>query len=234
MQAIVQDTYGSADVLQLKEIDRPQVGTDEVLIRVHAAGVDFGVWHLMTGFPYAVRLVMGVRKPRNPVRGMEVAGVVEAIGADVTAFKPGDEVFGVSEGSFAEYARASHTKVLHKPSNLTFEQAAVVPISATTALAGLRAAKIEAGQKVLVIGAGGGVGSFAVQLARSMGAEVTGLCSTSKLEFVRSIGATHTIDYTREDFADGSRKYDAIIDLAGNRSVSHLRRALSSARPSGW
>jgi len=227
MQAIVQDAYGSADVLQLKEIDRPQVGADEVLLRVHAAGVDFGVWHLMAGFPYAIRLVMGVRKPRNPVRGMEVAGVVEAIGTNVTAFKPGDEVFGVGEGSFAEYARASQTKLLHKPSNLTFEQAAVVPISATTALVGLRAAKVEAGQKVLVIGAGGGVGSYAVQLARSMGAEVTGVCSTSKLDFVRSIGATHAIDYTREDFADGTRKYDAIIDLAGSRSVSHLRRALT-------
>jgi len=227
MQAIVQDAYGSADVLQLKEIDRPQVGADEVLLRVHAAGVDFGVWHLMAGFPYAIRLVMGVRKPRNPVRGMEVAGVVEAIGTNVTAFKPGDEVFGVGEGSFAEYARASQTKLLHKPSNLTFEQAAVVPISATTALVGLRAAKVEAGQKVLVIGAGGGVGSYAVQLARSMGAEVTGVCSTSKLDFVRSIGATHAIDYTREDFAAGTRKYDAIIDLAGSRSVSHLRRALT-------
>jgi len=227
MQAIVQDTYGSADVLQLREIDRPQVGADEVLIRVHAAGVDFGVWHLMAGLPYAVRLVMGVRKPRNPVRGMEVAGVVEAIGTNVTAFEPGDEVFGVSEGSFAEYTRASQTKLLHKPSNLTFEQAAVVPISATTALAGLRAAKVETGRKVLVIGAGGGVGSYAVQLARSMGAEVTGVCSTSKLDFVRSIGANHAIDYTREDFADGTRKYDVIIDLAGSRSVSHLRRALT-------
>jgi len=227
MQAIVQDAYGAADVLHLREIARPTVGADEVLIRVHAAGVDFGVWHLMTGLPYAVRLVMGVRKPRNPVRGLEVAGVVEAAGVNVTAFKPGDEVFGVGEGSFAEYARASQTKVLHKPSNLTFEQAAVVPISATTALMGLRAAKVEPGQNVLVIGAGGGVGSYAVQLARSLGAEVTGVCATAKLEFVHSIGATHTIDYTREDFADGTRKYDVIIDLAGSRSVSHLRRALT-------
>jgi NADPH:quinone reductase-like Zn-dependent oxidoreductase len=227
MQAIVQDTYGSADVLHLSEIDRPQVGAGQVLVRVHAAGVDFGVWHLMAGIPYAVRLVMGLRRPRNPVRGLEVAGVVEAVGANVTAFKPGDEVFGASDGSFAEYARASQTKLLHKPSNLTFEQAAVVPVSATTALAGLRAAKVVAGQKVLIVGAGGGVGSYAVQLARSMGAEVTGVCSTSKLEFVRSIGATHAIDYTREDFADGTRRYDAIIDLAGSRSISHLRRALT-------
>jgi NADPH:quinone reductase-like Zn-dependent oxidoreductase len=227
MKAIVQDTYGSADVLQLREIDRPQIGADDVLIRVHAAGVDFGVWHLMAGVPYAVRLVMGVRKPRNPVRGTEVAGVVDAIGSNVTAFKPGDEIFGVCEGSFAEYARASQTRVLHKPSNLTCEQAAVVPVSATTALVGLRAAKVEAGQKVLVIGAGGGVGCYAVQLARTMGGEVTGVCSTSKLEFVRSLGATHVIDYTREDFADGGRQYDVIIDLAGSRAVSHLRRALT-------
>ncbi|CAG1770938.1 partial Crotonyl-CoA carboxylase/reductase, partial [uncultured bacterium] len=228
MKAIVQDTYGSADVLQLREIDRPQIGAGDVLIRVHAAGVDFGVWHLMAGIPYAVRLVMGVRKPRNPVRGTEVAGVIEAIGSNVTAFKPGDEVFGVCEGSFAEFARASQTLVLHKPSNLTFEQAAVVPVSATTALVGLRAAKVESGQKVLVIGAGGGVGSYAVQLARTMGAEVSGVCSTSKLEFVRSLGATHVIDYTKEDFADGGRRYDVIIDLAGSRAVSHLRRALTS------
>jgi NADPH:quinone reductase-like Zn-dependent oxidoreductase len=227
MQAIVQDTYGSADVLQLREIARPQIGANDVLIRVHAAGVDFGVWHLMAGFPYAVRLVMGVRKPRNPVRGQEFAGVVDAIGANVTALKTGDEVFGVSDGSFAEYARASQARVLNKPSNLTFEQAAVVPISATTALVGLRAAKVKAGQRVLVVGAGGGVGSYVVQLARSMGAEVTGVCSTSKLEFVRSIGATHVIDYTREDFADGGCRYDVIIDLAGSRAVSHLRRALT-------
>lgn len=228
MQAIVQDTYGSADVLQLRDIDRPQIGADEVLIRVHAAGVDFGVWHLMAGVPYAVRLVMGVRRPRNPVRGLEVAGVVEATGANVTAFRAGDEVFGASEGSFAEYARASQARVLHKPANLTFEQAAVVPVSATTALVGLRAAKVEAGQKVLVIGAGGGVGSYVVQIARSMGAEVTGVCSTSKLDFVRSIGATHVIDYTRHDFADSGLAYDVIVDLAGSRAVSHLRRALTA------
>jgi NADPH:quinone reductase-like Zn-dependent oxidoreductase len=228
MRAIVQDTYGSADVLQLREIDRPQIGANEVLIRVHAAGVDFGVWHLMAGFPYAVRLAMGVRKPRNPVRGLEVAGVVEAIGANVTAFKTGDEVFGAAEGSFAEYARASQARLLHKPSNLTFEQAAVVPVSATTALVGLRAAKVEAGQKVLVIGAGGGVGSYVVQIAREMGAEVTGVCSTSKLDYVRSIGATHVIDYTREDFADRGFEYDVIIDLAGSRAVSLLRRALTA------
>jgi NADPH:quinone reductase-like Zn-dependent oxidoreductase len=227
MQAIVQDSYGSADVLQLREIARPQVGADDVLIRVHAAGVDFGVWHLMAGLPYAVRLVMGVRKPRNPVRGTEVAGVVDAVGANVTTLKVGDEVFGVCEGSFAEYTRASPSRVLNKPSNLTFEEAAVAPVSATTALVGLRAANVQSGQSVLVIGAGGGVGAYVVQLARSMGAEVTGVCSTAKLEFVHSLGAKHVIDYTREDFADGAHRYDTIIDLAGNRAVSHLRRALT-------
>ncbi len=228
MQAIVQDTYGSADVLQLRRIDRPAIGADEVLIRVHAAGVDFGVWHLMTGTPLAVRLVMGVQRPRNPVRGLEVAGVVSATGANVTAFKEGDEVFGASEGSFAEYARASQGRLLHKPSNLTFEQAAVVPVSATTALVGIRAAKVKAGQTVLVIGAGGGVGSYVVQIARAMGAVVTGVCSTGKLDFVRSLGATHVVDYTREDFAASGLKYDVIIDLAGSRAVSHLRRALAA------
>jgi NADPH:quinone reductase-like Zn-dependent oxidoreductase len=227
MQAIVQDSYGSADVLQLREIARPQIGANEVLVRVHAAGVDFGVWHLMAGLPYAVRLVMGVRKPRNPVRGTELAGVVDAVGTNVTTFKVGDEVFGVGQGSFSEYTRASPARLSPKPANLTFEQAAVVPVSATTALVGLRAAKVEAGQKVLIIGAAGGVGCYTVQLARSMGADVTGVGSTAKLEFVRSLGATHVIDYTREDCADGSRRYDAVIDLAGNRAVSHLRRALT-------
>ncbi len=227
MKAIVQDEYGSADVLHLREIERPKIGAEDVLVRIHAAGVDFGVWHLMAGLPYAVRLVMGVRKPRNPVRGVEFAGVVDEIGSKVSAFKPGDEVFGVCDGSFAEYARASQTLVLHKPANLTFEQAAVVPVSATTAVVGLRSAKVETGQKVLVIGAGGGVGCYAVQLACTMGAEVTGVCSSSKLEFVRSIGAVHVIDYTKEDFAQGGRQFDVIIDLAGSRTVSHLRRALT-------
>lgn len=227
MKAIVQDRYGSADVLQLREIDRPRPRADEVIVRVHAAGVDFGVWHLMEGMPYAVRLAMGLRRPSNPVRGIELAGVVEEVGTNVTAFKPGDEVFGIGDGSFAEYARASESKLLHKPSNLGFAEAAVVPVSATTALAGLRAAKLEAGQTVLITGAGGGVGSYAVQLARTMGAEVTGVCSTSKLDFVRSLGAAHVIDYTREDPTAGDRTYDAIIDLAGSREVASLRRVLA-------
>lgn len=227
MTAIVQDRYGSADVLQLREIERPRPRADEVIVRVHAAGVDFGVWHFMEGMPYAMRLVSGLRRPRNPVRGLELAGVVEAVGAEVTAFAPGDEVFGIGDGSFAEYARASQAKLVHKPSNLRFDEAAVVPVSATTALVGLRAANLEAGQKVLITGAGGGVGSYAVQLARAMGAEVTGVCSTSKLDFVHALGAAHLIDYTREDITAGDRTYDAIIDLAGSRSVSTLRRVLS-------
>jgi len=227
MTAIVQDRYGSADVLQLREIERPRPRADEVIVRVHTAGVDFGVWHLMEGMPYAVRLATGLRRPRNPVRGLELAGVVVEVGAKVTAFAPGDEVFGTGQGSFAEYARASQSTLVRKPSNVAFEAAAVVPVSATTALVGVRAAKIEAGQKVLIIGAGGGVGSYAVQLAREIGAEVTGVCSTSKLDHVRSLGATHVIDYTREDITAGARTYDAIIDLAGRRSISTLRGVLS-------
>lgn len=227
MTAIVQDRYGSADVLQLREIERPRPRADEVIVRVHAAGVDFGVWHLMEGVPYAVRLGTGLHRPRNPVRGLELAGVVDEVGAKVTAFAPGDAVFGIGEGSFAEYARASQSKLVHKPSSLGFEEAAVVPVSATTALVGLRAAKARAGQTVLITGAGGGVGSYAVQLARAMGAEVTGVCSTSKLDFVRSLGAAHAIDYTQEDITSGDRTYDAIIDLAGSRGVSALRRALA-------
>src|SRR5689334_20857493 len=207
MTAIVQDRYGSADVLQLREIERPRPRPDEVIVRVHSAGVDFGVWHLMEGMPYAMRLGTGLRRPRNPVRGLELAGVVVEVGAKVTAFAPGDEVFGTGRGSFAEYARASQSTLVRKPSNVGFEAAAAVPVSATTALVGVRAAKIEAGHKVLITGAGGGVGSYAVQLAREIGAEVTGVCSTSKLDHVRSLGATHVIDYTREDIASGARMY---------------------------
>ena len=227
MTAIVQDRYGSADVLQLRKIERPRPRADDVIVRVHAAGVDFGVWHLMEGLPYAVRLATGLRRPRNPVRGLELAGIVEEVGAKVTAFAPGDAVFGTGEGSFAQYTRASQSKLVHKPSKLSFEEAAIVPVSATTALVGIRAAKVEAGQTVLITGAGGGIGSYAVQLARAMGAEVTAVCSTSKLDFVRSLGAAHAIDYTREDITTGDRTYDAIIDLAGRRGVSALRRALA-------
>src|SRR6266511_4267571 len=229
MKAIVQDTYGSPDVLQLKEIDRPLVGDDEVLVRVHAAGVDQGVWHMMAGLPYLIRIAgFGLRTPKNPVRGYDVAGRVEAVGENVSRFQPGDEVFGTCRGSFAEYACARADRLAPKPASLTFEQAAAVPISGYAALQAVRdQGKVRPGQRVLIIGAGGGVGTFAVQLAKAYGAEVTGVCSTTKTDLVRSIGADHVIDYTQEDFADGRNRHDIILDIAGNRSLSHLRRALA-------
>jgi NADPH:quinone reductase-like Zn-dependent oxidoreductase len=229
MKAIVQDRYGSADVLELGDVDMPVPKDDEVLLRVHAAGVDPGVWHLMTGMPYLLRLFgYGLRRPKVRVRGRDVAGRVEAVGKDVTGFRPGDEVFGICEGSFAEYACARADKLVPKPANLSFEQAAVVPISALTALHGVRdTGQVQPGQRVLVIGAAGGVGSFAVQLAKAFGAKVTGVCSTTKTDLVRSIGAEHVIDYTREDFADGTRHWDLVLDTAGNRPLSQLQRALT-------
>jgi len=228
MKAIVQDTYGSPDVLELSDIDKPVVEHDDVLVRVHAAGVDRGVWHLMTGLPYLVRLGFGLRKPKSRVRGLDVAGRVEEVGKDVNRFQPGDEVFGTCDGSFAEYALAKEDDLVSKPAKLSFEQAAALPTSATTALRGLRdAGRVEPGQKVVILGASGGVGTFAVQIAKALGAEVSGVCSTSKTDLVQSIGADHAIDYTREDFADGRRCYDVILDVAGNRSLSHLRRALT-------
>lgn len=228
MKAIVQDSYGSPDVLELADIDRPVIGDDDLLIQVHAAAVDPGVWHLMTGLPYLVRAFgFGLRSPKVRVRGRDVAGRVEAVGKNVTRFRPGDEVFGTCDGSFAQYASAREDRVAHKPSNLTFEQAAAVPISASTALQGLRdAGQVQAGQKVLIIGAAGGVGTFAVQLAKAFGAEVTGVCSTTKVDLVRSIGADEVIDYTCEDFA--ARRYDLVLDTAGNRPLAHLRRTLTS------
>ncbi|MET8046255.1 NAD(P)-dependent alcohol dehydrogenase [Streptosporangium sp. NPDC005286] len=229
MKAIVQDRYGSPDVLELREIDRPVMGDDDLLVRVHAAAVDPGVWHLMTGLPYLARVMgFGFRRPKVRVRGMDVAGRVEAVGGNATRFKPGDEVFGTCDGAFAEYASARQDSFAPKPANLTFEQAAAVPVSACTALKGLReAGRVQPGQKVLIIGAGGGVGTFAVQLAKAFGAEVTGVCGTTKADLVRSIGADDVIDYTREDFADRARHYDLILDAAGNRPLSHLRRALT-------
>jgi NADPH:quinone reductase-like Zn-dependent oxidoreductase len=229
MKAIVQDAYGSADVLQLREIERPVVGDGEVLVRVHAAGIDQGVWHVMAGLPYLIRIAgFGLRAPKNPVRGLDVAGRVEAVGENVTEFQPGDGVFGTCNGSFAEYACARADRLAPKPANLTFEQAAAVPISGYAALQAVRdQGKVRPGQRVLIIGAGGGVGTFAVQLAKAFGAEVTGVASTTKAELVRSIGADRVIDYTREDFADGRNRYDVILDIAGNRSLSHLRRALT-------
>ncbi|MCT9930471.1 NAD(P)-dependent alcohol dehydrogenase [Planotetraspora sp. A-T 1434] len=229
MKAIVQDRYGSADVLELRDVDKPVAGENDLLVRVDAAGVDPSVWHLMTGLPYLVRAFgYGLRAPNVRVRGTDVAGRVEAVGANVTRFRPGDEVFGTCDGSFAEYACAHEERFAPKPANLTFEQAAAVPISACTALQGLRdQGRVRPGQKVLIIGAAGGVGTFAVQLAKAFGAEVTGVCGTGKADLVRSIGADDVIDYTRDDFADGARRYDLILDTAGSRSLSHLRRALT-------
>ena len=229
MRAIVQDRYGSTDVLELRDIDKPAIGDDEVLLRVHAAGVDRGVWHLMTGLAYPIRLAgYGVRAPKTPVPGSDVAGVVEAVGKDVTRFRPGDEVFGIGKGAYAEYARAPENKLAPKPANLTFEQAAVIAISGLTALQAVRDhGKVQPGQRVLVIGASGGVGTYAVQLAKAFGAEVTGVCSTTKVDLVRTLGADRVIDYAREDFADGTQRYDVILDIGGNSSLSRLRRALT-------
>jgi len=228
MKAIVQDTYGETDVLELRDIDKPEIADDEVLVRVQAAGVDRGVWHLMTGLAYPIRLVAGLRAPKTTVPGMDMAGVVEAVGKDVTRFQPGDEVFGIGKGAFAEYARAPESKLAPKPANLTFDQAAAVAISGLTALQAVRDhGRVEPGQKVLIIGASGGVGTYAVQLAKAFGAEVTGVCSTTKVDMVRSIGADHVIDYTRDDFAGGEQRYDVILDIGGNSSLSRLRRALA-------
>jgi NADPH:quinone reductase-like Zn-dependent oxidoreductase len=229
MKAIVQDRYGSPDVLELQDVDQPAPKDDEVLLRVHAAGVDAGVWHLMTGLPYLVRMLgYGLRNPKTRVRGRDVAGRVEAVGSNVTQFRPGDEVFGICEGSFAEYACVRQDKAAPKPATLTFQQAAAVPISALTALQGLRdKGAVQPGQKALIIGAAGGVGSFAVQLAKAFGAEVTGVCSPTKVDLVRSIGADHVVDYTHDDVTDGTRHYDLILDTAGRRSLARLRRALT-------
>src|SRR5918992_820994 len=228
MKAIVQDRYGSADVLEFRDIEDPVVGESDVLVRVHAAGCGPDVWHLMAGLPYFVRLMPGFYKIKGRVLGRDVAGTVEAVGAKVTGFRPGDEVMGIAEGSFAELALARPNKLVPKPAGLTFEQAAALPISGLTALQAIRdVAKVEPGQRVLVIGAGGGVGTFTVQVAKAFGADVTGVCSGSKIDLVRSIGADHVIDYTREDFADGSRRWDVIVDTAGRRPVSVLRRPLS-------
>jgi NADPH:quinone reductase-like Zn-dependent oxidoreductase len=229
MKAIVQDTYGSADVLELRDIGTPEITGGEVLVRVHAAAVDRGVWHLMTGLPYPVRLSgYGLRAPKTPVPGTSMAGVVQAVGHEVTRFQPGDEVFGIGKGAFAEHAHAPENKLAPKPANLTFEQAAAVGVSGLTALQGLRDhGRLQPGQTVLITGASGGVGTFAVQLAAAFGAQVTGVCSTTKVDMVRSIGASHVIDYTREDFADGKQRYDLILDIGGNPSLSRLRRALN-------
>ena len=227
MRAIVQDRYGSSDTWQLTDIGRPEIGDHEVLVRVHAAGLDRGTWHEMTGRPYLLRIMgFGLRSPKSRVPGRAVAGTVVAVGAGVTRFTVGDAVFGAGRGAFAEYAAAREDRLAHKPPTLAFEQAAAVPISATTALQGLRLGRIEAGQRVLIVGASGGVGSYAVQIAKAYGADVTGVCSATKTAFVRSLGADRTIDYAVEEFSDGSRRYDLILDIAGNTTLRRLRRSL--------
>ena len=232
MSAILQDEYGSApeEVLRMAEVARPTIGDDEVLVRVLAASVDRGTWHVMAGLPYPIRLAgFGLRRPKALNPGRSMAGVVEAVGANVGEFEPGDEVFGVCEGgSFAEYAPARAGKLAAKPANLSFEQAAAVPVSALTALQAVRdKAHVAPGQRVLIIGASGGVGTFAVQIAKAFGAEVTGVCSPAKVDLVRSLGADQVIDYTREDITDGGHRYDAVLDIGGNRRLAHLRRALT-------
>ena len=228
MKAIVQDKYGSTDVLELKDIDQPVVTDDQVLVRVRATSANTYNLDIPSGLRYIGRIAAGLRKPRNSVPGLDLAGRVETVGKNMTQFQPGDEVFGWCKGAFAEYVSVSEDALALKPANLTFEQAAVVPMSGFTALQGLRdKGQIQPGQKVLIIGASGGVGTFAVQIAKAFGAEVTGVCSTPNVDLVRSIGADHVIDYTEEDFTQSGQRYDLILDMAGDRSLSEIRRSLS-------
>ncbi|PTL76939.1 NAD(P)-dependent alcohol dehydrogenase [Vitiosangium sp. GDMCC 1.1324] len=228
MNAIVQPAYGSVEVLRFEQVERPAVGDGEVLVRVHAASVCKGDVHLLTGKPYLLRLMFGLSQPKRRIAGQNVAGTVEAVGSHVTAFKPGDEVYGQTPGgAFAEYVCASADMLAPKPANLTFEQAAAVPVSGMTALQGLRdAGQLKPGQKVLINGASGGVGTFAVQIAKALGAEVTAVCSTRHVDKVRAIGADRVIDYTREDFARGAERYDVMLDLVGNRPLADCRAVL--------
>lgn len=229
MKAIVYHEYGSPDVLKCEEIEKPTAGDDEVLIRVRAAAVNPLDRHFMRGEPYPIRSMTGLSKPKAGRPGVDLAGQVEAIGRNVTRFQPGDEVFGASKGAFAEYVCAGENKLVLKPANITFEQAASVPVAALSALQGLRdKGRIQPGQKVLINGAAGGVGTFSVQIAKSFGADVTGVCSTKSADIVRSIGADHVIDYTREDFTKSAQRYDLIFDCVGNRSLSDLRRAMTA------
>ncbi len=228
MKAIVQDKYGSPDVLELREIDRPAIKGDEVLVRVRAAAVNPADWAALRGVPYVTRLAFGLRRPRNGVRGSDVAGTVEAVGENVARLKVGDEVFGGGAGTFAEFTAAVEKNLAPKPANVTFEQAAAVPQSGLVALQALRdVGNVQPGQKVLIVGAGGGIGSLAVQIAKSFGAEVTGVCSTAKLDLVRSIGADHVIDYTQRDFTQDDERYDLILDNVLNHSLSRLVHTLS-------
>src|SRR3989441_5135122 len=228
MKAIVQTGYGSPDVFQLREIEMPVIDDDGVLVRVQAASVNALDWHLMRGIPSIIRLTTGLRRPKSPVPGVDVAGTVESVGRNVTRFRPGDEVFGMRSGAFAEYVAGKERNFVPKPVGLSFEQAAAVPVAGETAMQGLRdRGKIRPGQRVLVNGASGGVGTFAVQIAKSYGAEVTGVCSTRNLDMVRKIGADHVIDYTQEDFSKNGERYDLICDAVGNHSVSDYKRALN-------
>ncbi len=229
MKAIIHDRYGTPhEVLNLREIDEPVIKKDEVLVRVHTAAVHVGDWLLMSGRPPILRLMFGLRRPRKRIPGFDLAGYVEAVGPKVTEFQPGDEVFGTCNGSCAEYVATSVKRLAPRPANLTLEQAAGIAVSGITALRGMRdAAKVQPGQKVLINGASGGVGTFAVQIAKSLGAEVTGVCSTHNVDLVRSIGADHVIDYTREDFTQGEAKYDIVLDNAGSHSLSEMRRAVA-------
>lgn len=229
MQAVVQERYGSADVLTIAEIDRPEIGPDEVLIEVAAAGVDRGVWHLVTGQPYLVRLAgYGITRPKDPVPGLDVSGKVVAVGAEVERFEIGDDVFGIAQGAYAEYASAKESKLARKPASLDFDQAAVAAISGITALQALTdVGDVQPGQAVLVIGASGGVGSYAVQLARALGATVTGVASAAKSDLVQSLGADHFIDYAAVDYLDGSVRYDLIVDIGGLNPIRKLRKALA-------
>jgi NADPH:quinone reductase-like Zn-dependent oxidoreductase len=228
MKAVVYEKYGAPDVLELREVDKPVVKDNEVLVRVHAAAVGKGDWLTVRGLPYVARMRYGLPNPKHNVPGFDLAGRIEAIGRNVTQLQPGDEVFGWCDGSFAEYASVPEDQLVVKPANLTFEQAAAVPISAFAALQALRdTGQVQPGQKVVIIGASGGVGSFAVQLAKAFGADVTGVCSTKSVDMVRSIGADHVIDYTQEDFTRSGQRYDLILEMAGNRSLADLRRALT-------
>jgi NADPH:quinone reductase-like Zn-dependent oxidoreductase len=228
MKAIVINAYGSPDVIEVKEVARPAIKDNEVLVRVHAASLNAGDVFAVRGSPWLIRLMMGLNKPNNYILGLDIAGRVEAVGSRVTRFKPGDEVFGADHGTLAEYARVAEDKLALKPTNLNFEQAATIPTAAVTALLGLRdAGKLQPGQKVLINGASGGVGTFAVQIAKAFGAEVTGVCSSRNAELVRSIGVDHVVDYTCEDFTHNGQRYDLILDNVASRSFADLRRALT-------
>ncbi len=227
MQAIVRHDYGGPEVLAVEEVDRPAAGDDRVVVRVRAAALNPLDWHFLTGTPYLVRARLGLRRPKEPILGADAAGVVEEVGSGVSDLRPGDEVFGEVAGAFAEYVAARPGNLARKPANATFEDAAALPVAGLTALQGLRdVGRLEAGQHVLVNGASGGVGTFAVQIAKALGAEVTGVCSTRNVELVRSIGADHVLDYARDDFAAAGHRYDVLLDNVGNRPLADYRRVV--------